>query len=176
MRPSLDPNRFDVEAEQAADASRAWRRHVAIGALVVAMLALRILFPAGPPRANARALGWRSWNDASAHVAGQQGDKPTLVLFTADWCAGCYSFETEVLARPDIAQHLASRYTLLTVDMSRRDSPNQALGKQCNIEVYPTLILYNRGGGEVARCYGLSAEELMLWLKTDGRAVKQYIE
>jgi thiol:disulfide interchange protein len=103
MRPSLDPNRFDVEAEQAADALRARRLHA------------------------------------------------------------------------DVAQHLASRYKLLRVDMTRRDSPNQALGKQYNIEVYPTLMLYNSSGGEVARCYGLSATDLMRWLKSDGQAVKQYI-
>ena len=37
MRPSLDPNRFDVEADHAADASRAWRGHVAVAVLVVAV-------------------------------------------------------------------------------------------------------------------------------------------
>jgi hypothetical protein len=42
--------------------------------------------------------------------------------------------------------------------------------------VYPTLILYNRAGtGEVARCYGKSADDLMLWLRSEGRAVRQYI-
>jgi len=177
MRPSLDPNRFDMEADQKADAARAWRGHLVIIVVAVAVLTLRFLaFPPTPPPANAKDVGWKSWDDATAHLGNKQSDKPTLVLFTADWCGACYAFETKVLARPDIAQHLASRYTLLTVDMSRRDSPNQALGKQYKIEVYPTLILYNSSGGEVARCYGLSAPELMLWLKTDGEAIKQYIE
>jgi thiol:disulfide interchange protein len=120
--------------------------------------------------------GWSTdWKDQmrKSNASG----KRALVLFTADWCPACRSFEDEVFARPDVRQYLQDRYTLIVVDCTRNDARTKTITDQYSIEVYPTMILYNRAGtGETARCYGLSAKELVLWLRSEGKAVRQIIE
>jgi len=149
-----------------------------IGFAVLVIISLFVLAPAsGPAQSHSFAGGgWSTdWNTA-IRTSNETGNR-VLVLFNASWCPGCESFETQVLARPDIRRHLESRYTLVLVDLSRNDAQAKAIIKQYNIEVFPTLILYNRGGSrEIARCYGLSATDLLLWLRSDGRAVRQIIE
>ena len=142
---------------------------------VVAIVALMALFAEAPgPTKSFAGGGWSTdWNEGAKQI--RDGAKPALVLFTADWCPGCRSFESDVLARRDVREYLQSRYTLLVVDLTRKDSPNHALAAAHNVEVYPTLILYKRGV-EVTRCYGLSAEHLVLWLRSEGRAVKHILD
>ena len=168
------PDDFHVDMEAPEPDRRA-------GRIVVVLIAISIgavvahLNRSGPAPVLAKDAGWSTdWDDAIRRSG--SNDKPVLVLFTADWCPACRSFETKVLARPDVREYLQSRYTLVMIDMSHRDGPNRALGEQYKIEVYPTLILYSRGGGrEVARCYGLSAKDLVEWLRSDGRAHRQII-
>jgi len=115
--------------------------------------------------------GWtQDWNSAVAQS--KSTGKPALVLFTADWCPACKQFESQVLADAKVKKYLSEHYTLVVVDLSDRDGPNNARAKEFGVRAIPTLILYNTSGKEVSRGYGMPIDTFLLWLRTDGAAFK----
>jgi thiol:disulfide interchange protein DsbD len=146
--------------------------HVGKLFLLVMLIALAImcLRLSGPKDALASS-GWSNdWNTAVAQS--KSTGKPALVLFTANWCPACKQLESQVLTDPKVKQYLQDNYTLVTVDLSDRNGPNNDRARDFGIHVIPTLILYNAAGSEISRGYGMSADTLLLWLRSGGTAVK----
>jgi thioredoxin-related protein len=138
-------------------------------AMGFAFVVMCLRFP-GPKDALASG-GWNNdWNAAIAQS--KSTGKPALVLFTADWCPACKQFESQVLTDPKVKQYLQDNYTLVTVDLSDRDGPNNDRARNFSVHVIPTLIQYNSAGNEIARGYGMPADTLLLWLRSGGTAVK----
>jgi thiol:disulfide interchange protein len=135
--------------------------------IAICSMCLRLV---GPKDALA-AGGWNNdWNAAIAQS--RSTGKPALVLFTADWCPACRQFESQTLADSKVKQYLQDNYTLVTVDLSDRDGPNNNRARDFAVHVIPTLILYNTSGNEIARGYGMPADVLLLWLRSGGTAIK----
>jgi protein disulfide-isomerase len=87
--------------------------------------------------------------------------KPMLLFFTADWCPPCKSLKKNALSEPTVADAFNARTVPVYVDCTN-DVP--AIGRELNIEGFPTLILV-RNGKEVSRVVGaLSTSELLAWL------------
>jgi thiol:disulfide interchange protein len=141
---------------------------VLIVVLVVAAALGWFVYRPGPQLALAEDATWsKTWNESVRRS--QSTRKPALVLYTADWCPGCRWFESNTLVRADVLSYTQSRYTPIKVDLTSRESPNQSLARQYKIDVIPTLILYDPDGRELARTNALPPEQLLAWLRSDGR-------
>ena len=143
-------------------------RYIVAAIVIVAALAYFMYRP-GPTLSFAEDAAWsKSWND-SVRLS-QSTRKPALVLYTADWCPACRWFESNVLVRGDVRGYMESRYTPIMVDLTKPDSPNQAFARQYKIDIIPTLVLYNADGRELSRTNVLPPEQLLAWLRSDGRS------
>ena len=140
--------------------------------LLVLLIAVAVMcWHLGGPKDALASSGWSSdWNAAVAQS--QSTGKPALVLFTADWCPACKQLESQVLTDSKVKQYLQDHYTLVTVDLSDPDGPNNDRARSFGVHLLPTLILYNAAGREIARGYGMPADTLLLWLRSGGTAVK----
>jgi thiol:disulfide interchange protein len=170
FQPPLD----QPECQESKAPSRRGARFGPIGIVlpvVIAALAWFMYRPSPQIMLAAENAPWaQEWNDAVRRS--QATRKPALVLYTADWCPGCRWFEGNTLVRADVRGVMESRYTPIKVDLTSRESPNQALARQYQIAAIPTLILYDVDGRELARTHALGPDELLAWLRSDGRKTR----
>jgi thiol:disulfide interchange protein len=165
-----------MQQDQAAtsdhgDETRAARRNWLPWCVVLAIIGGVTYFSqrGGPALALAEEAPWsQGWNDAVRRS--RDSGKPALVLYTAGWCPACRWFESNVLVQPDVRATMESRYTPIMVDLTEAGSPNEALARQYKIESLPTLVVYDSGGGEIARAHAMEADELLEWLRRNYRA------
>jgi protein disulfide-isomerase len=91
----------------------------------------------------------------------KQYHRPVLLNFTgSDWCTWCNEFKKEVFDQKLFLEFAKKNLVLLEVDFpSRKSQPanvvsqNQALDKRFNIRRYPTMILIDEKGNEMAKNY-----------------------
>ncbi|MFH1466280.1 MAG: thioredoxin family protein [Pseudomonadota bacterium] len=120
---------------------------------------LRWAPPAAPPPEPAAAPAL-SWVDALA-LAAADGE-PLLLDFGATWCPPCQQLAAEVLHAPEHAGALFSVH-LVPVDADRPES--WELKDRFAVGGYPTLLLVDPEGREIARTVGYSgAEPFLAWL------------
>jgi protein disulfide-isomerase len=91
-------------------------------------------------------------------------DEKLLILleFTgSDWCPPCKKQAQDVFAQPAFEGFAKTNLVPVKIDFPRRSeqSPetqaaNQALAKKYNVDGFPTLILLDSKGGELAREVG----------------------
>ena len=77
-------------------------------------------------------------NEHQFNEAVFQSDKPVLVEFWAPWCVYCRRI-TPALEK--ISQQYAGKLTVATVNID----DEEALARQEQIEVIPTLVIYENG-------------------------------
>jgi len=144
---------------------------VVIFVVIIAAAIAWFMYRPSPQLALAEEAPWsKQWNDSVRHS--QATRKPALVLYTADWCPACRWFESNTLVRGDVRTVMQSRYTPIMVDLTKPDSPNQALARQYKIDVIPTLVLYDADGRELARTNALPPDQLLAWLRSDGKSIQ----
>lgn len=98
--------------------------------------------------------------DAKARAA--QTDRPILVNFTgSDWCPPCLQLKKDVFGTESFLEYASGKLVLLEVDFPRRASQpeelkrkNEELAATFKVEAFPTLVLLNPEGDEVARSEG----------------------
>ncbi|MEN6444685.1 MAG: thioredoxin family protein [Candidatus Cloacimonas sp.] len=84
---------------------------------------------------------------------------PILVDFTgSDWCIWCQKLEGEVFSKDKFKDYAKSNLILLKLDFPRSipqtdevKKANQEKMKEFNVEGYPTVVLLNTEGKEIAR-------------------------
>ena len=83
---------------------------------------------------------------------------PILVDFTgSDWCGWCIKLDKEVFSQAEFQEYAKDSLILVKIDFPRKKLPeaeasaNKALEKQFNIEGYPTIVLVDATGKELAR-------------------------
>ncbi len=89
----------------------------------------------------------------------EQLDRTVLINFTgSDWCQWCFRLRDEVFTLPEFKAYAKENLVLLTIDFpSKKKLPpaeaqaNQALAEQYGIQGYPTILLLNPQGKEIAR-------------------------
>ncbi|MBM3847737.1 MAG: thioredoxin family protein [Verrucomicrobia bacterium] len=112
-----------------------------------------------PPHAK---LPWLTDPEAAREQAVQR-NLPLLMLFTgSDWCGPCKILNSHVLSTVPFSQYASSNLVLLKVDFPRRPplpraeaDRNQRLQEGYAIQGYPTLVLLDPQGRELAREVGL---------------------
>jgi thiol:disulfide interchange protein len=123
------------------------------------------------------ALLYRSWNSTTFAADGVDGGwdaavrrsqaagRPTVVLFTADWCPTCQALHENVLSQIDVQHELWGHYSFYKVDLTDPSSPVQAQAQKIGVSAIPTMIRYDVGGKETDRVHYLTPEEMVAWLK-----------
>jgi thiol-disulfide isomerase/thioredoxin len=162
-RPESSPaENIDAEFDAATGHSvggSAIAKYIVLGLLVVVGFVAWRSYGPKPVLA-----GWSQDWSATAQPTG----KPTLVLFTADWCPPCKQFKQE-LARDDVAAFLQKNYSLVVVDLTDRTSENNSRAAWYGVQAVPTLILFDTEGVERGRNNGMSGDDLLTWLHRGGR-------
>jgi thiol:disulfide interchange protein DsbD len=102
-----------------------------------------------------------AWDQAvqEAHASG----KPTIVLFTADWCPACRALHTS-FTRPDVDAEL-DHYYLVKVDLTHPSLSAQEHARKYGAEYIPLMIRFDTDQKETARTNSLPPENLVQWLK-----------
>lgn len=85
--------------------------------------------------------------------------KPMLLDFTgSDWCGWCVRLKKEVLATPEFEKYAKENLVLVEVDFPRNTplpkeekEQNDKLSQAYQINGFPTIVLLNSRGREVAR-------------------------
>jgi thiol:disulfide interchange protein DsbD len=90
--------------------------------------------------------------------------RPSMIDFSADWCAPCHELEDQTFADPRVREALSGR-ALFKADMTRQDSPETiALSTKYNVQGMPTVIFLDPSGREIpgSRLVGFEPPERFL--------------
>lgn len=71
----------------------------------------------------------------------QQSTKPSIVLFSANWCTSCHILKKQVLSNPK-TQPILSHFNYLEVDLTRPTKGNQQIMKYFQVVAPPPTILF----------------------------------
>jgi protein disulfide-isomerase len=79
----------------------------------------------------------------------------------SDWCGWCKKFSADVLTKPEFTEYAGKNLVLVEVDFPRSKkmddalkSANKALQDQYKVQGFPTFVVLNSDGKEVARQVG----------------------
>jgi uncharacterized protein YyaL (SSP411 family) len=95
----------------------------------------------------------------AAQAKAKEENKLVLLDFTgSDWCLWCKKLKREVFDKPEFAEFAQSRLVLVEVDFPQhktlpeaQQQANARLDKTYCINSYPTIIVLNPDGKQVAR-------------------------
>lgn len=101
-------------------------------------------------------------------------DKLVLLNFTgSDWCGGCIVLEEEVFGKPAYRKYARENLETVVLDFPRGKPQRQEIREQnilmretFHVDGYPTLVLVNARGREVARRSGVTIdtpEQFIAW-------------
>ncbi|MGH9399851.1 MAG: thioredoxin family protein [Thermoanaerobaculia bacterium] len=105
---------------------------------------------------------WQQHESAAALAL--RAGKPILYYFTAAWCAPCHRLDKEAWGDDAIAEKVNSGFVpAQVVDRQQEDSRNSAavseLQKRFRIQAFPTLVVADASGREIARSEGFRGRD-----------------
>jgi len=109
--------------------------------------------------------GWTSDYDKALQNAGNS-KKYVLLDFTgSDWCPYCVQMDKEVFSKAPFKSFAKENLVLVELDFPREHkiaamtlAQNAKLGQQFNVNGFPTSILLDSSGHEVARWEGFNKD------------------
>jgi thiol:disulfide interchange protein len=104
-----------------------------------------------------------SW-DAAVRRS-QASGRPTVVLFTADWCPTCRALHEDVLSTIDVQHELWGHYSFYKVDLTAPSPEVQFHASKLGVSAIPTMIRYDASGNETDRVHYLAPADMIKWLK-----------
>jgi thiol:disulfide interchange protein len=137
--------------------------------LVAAALVFRILTVVmGREKKEEGAAGLVSWRpQGTVAEAARSEQKPVLYDFTAAWCQPCHRLDAEGWADASVASLVNGSYLpARVVDREREDGKNPAaiaeLQRRYAIRAFPTLLVADADGREIARFEGYGGKEKLV--------------
>jgi thioredoxin-related protein len=126
---------------------------------------------AGTPADSAAPDLWTTNAPTALEQAKSEG-KLVLMNFTgSDWCIWCKRLDGEVFSTKEFQSYAKENLVLLKLDFPNRSQQpqweveqNQKLAEQYNVEGFPTIVVLNADGEEVARL-GYQRGGPEAWLK-----------
>jgi thiol:disulfide interchange protein len=100
-------------------------------------------------------------------AAASEGDpRPTLMLFTADWCPACRVMDRETMSRKHVKDAINARgVRFVVVDLSEPGGANEALARQYSVKSIPAMVLLDEHGVTRDKVVGaMPAEHFLRWL------------
>ena len=121
-------------------------------------LLLLLAFCAGVCQVRSENVEWFT-NAEAAQAKAKEENKLVLLNFTgSDWCIWCQRLKRDVFDKPEFAQFAQSKLVLVEVDFPQRkilpgaqQQANARLDKTYHINSYPTIILLDPDGKQIAR-------------------------
>ena len=115
---------------------------------------------------------WEQHENAPALAA--RAGKPILYDFTAAWCAPCHKLDKEAWGDDGIAGKVNSGFIpARVVDRQSEDGRNtpqiQDLQRRYGIQAFPTLIIADASGREIARYQGFRDKDSVIKFLDDAR-------
>jgi protein disulfide-isomerase len=125
---------------------------------ILVALCLALLASEGRAQSEPVTLTWREDYVAAAAEAART-NRPLLLNFTGtDWCVWCHRVRDEIFQTQAFAKYAAESLVLVELDFPRGKTlppelkkQNLALAEKYGVTGYPTLILVDSSGKELAR-------------------------
>lgn len=128
------------------------------------------------PSSSPASEGWQTDYSAALAEAGKE-QKLVLLDFTgSDWCGWCMKLSKDIFSQPEFKEFAAKNLILVEVDFPARKpladevkARNSALAAKFGVEGFPTLVLVDASGKEVARHVGYlpgGPGSLVKWVET----------
>jgi thiol:disulfide interchange protein len=115
-------------------------------------------------------LGVRHYMQGPSAVAAADrrlGVKPTLMMFTADWCEPCQQFKRTVWNDDRVLTAAAKSCRFQIVDLSKWEGEPAATATRYGVDAVPTLLMVNSRGQEFARYNGpYDPEQFAQWVES----------
>ena len=128
------------------------------GNVTVTRTAAKPMSKAAPGAARSSQATWTSDYTAALDTAKAQQRTVFLFFTGSDWCGWCKKLNSEILNTPEFSAFAGEKLLLVELDYPRDiQQPqalveqNQKLARQYKIEGYPTVVLLNPDGRQVAR-------------------------
>ncbi|MEI6278017.1 MAG: thioredoxin family protein [Verrucomicrobiae bacterium] len=121
------------------------------------------------------AEGWQTDYKAALEQAAKE-NKPALLDFTgSDWCGWCIKLDNETFSQADFKKFAAANLILVELDFPNNKPQSEEVKKQnkelqakYGVEGFPTLVLLDSKGKEIAKNTGYLAggpEAFIAWVK-----------
>jgi protein disulfide-isomerase len=121
---------------------------------------------------------WETNYQAALEQAAK-GNKMVLLDFTgSDWCVWCIKLKKDTFSKPEFQKFAEEKLVLVELDFPRAKEQsvelkkqNQELAEKFGIEGFPTLVLLDSQGKELARNVGYLAggpEGFAKWVEAAG--------
>ena len=102
--------------------------------------------------------GWQTDYKAALEQAAKE-NKPVLLDFTgSDWCGWCIKLDKDTFSQPEFKQFAEKNLILVELDFPNNKPQDESVKKQnaelqekYGVEGFPTLVLLNSKGKEIAR-------------------------
>ena len=133
------------------------------------LMILMLLFLLSPvAQADAEPIHWYTYEEGM--LAAGIHDKPMLLDFYADWCSPCIAMEKGTYPDDRVVSEMRD-FVAIKVDTQKRID----IEKKYGVEYYPTVVLLDPEGREIARYIGyLRPEEMVLFIKENrGKSPKE---
>lgn len=125
------------------------------------------------------AEGWQTDYKAALEQAAKE-NKMVLLDFTgSDWCGWCIKLVKDTFSKPEFQKFADKNLVLVELDFPNNKpqsaevkAQNQQLSEKFNVEGYPTLVLLNSKGKEIARNVGYLAggpDGFIKWVESAGK-------
>ena len=116
---------------------------------------------------------WQQHESAPALAA--RARKPILYDFTAAWCIPCHRLDKEAWGDDGIAGKVNAGFIpARIVDRKREDGKNtesiEELQRRYGIQAFPTLVIADPSGREIARSEGFRGRDSLLKFLDQGRS------
>lgn len=118
----------------------------------------------GEPTAAGGPIVWIT-DGGQAHSMAAASGKPTLMLFTSQYCPPCEKMRRQVYTQPQVAEMIGTNFIPVKVDLTRPGESERRAATTYGIEYIPTLVVVDPRGREIARSGYQDTEGLMTLLR-----------
>ena len=118
------------------------------------------------PESGTMLVKFTNTDDIDAALAkAKKTNKVVFIDFYTTWCAPCKMMEQSVFRDEDVANYLNDNCISIRVNAEKGKGPDRKI--EYVVDAYPTMLVYNANGDEVARKQGsLGIEAFKEFIKT----------
>jgi len=126
--------------------------------LTIAILSLFFIYAYAESKEKSEELNWLTNLEEAQQIAKEKG-LPILIDFTgSDWCGWCIKLVDEIVSQQKFIEYAAGNLILVKLDFPKdihqteeTKTYNRQLAEKYNIRGFPTIILIDAQGNEIAR-------------------------